>query len=69
MKLHQLLSVSLMLAASSAMAGTVYVTNEKDNTVSVIDTATGEVTSTINVGKRPRGIGLSPDQKNALCCC
>lgn len=38
-------------------AGTkVYVTNRNDNTVSVIDTATNAVTTTVNVGKRPDAI-------------
>lgn len=39
----------------------VYVTNAESNTVSVIDTITNEVTATINVGKEPRGIAVSPD--------
>lgn len=39
----------------------VYVTNAVSNTVSVIDTATDTVTNTINVGRNPRGIAISPD--------
>jgi PQQ-dependent catabolism-associated beta-propeller protein len=38
----------------------VYVTNERSGDVSVIDAATNEVAATIPVGKRPRGIRLSP---------
>ena len=38
-----------------------YVSNERSNSVTVIDTATDEVVDTIAVGARPRGIGLSPD--------
>jgi len=38
-----------------------YVSNEGDNTVSVIDTRTGEVEKTVSAGGRPRGMGLSPD--------
>src|SRR5829696_7382206 len=38
-----------------------YVTNERDGTITVIDTATDEVFSTIQVGARPRGVRLSPD--------
>ena len=40
-----------------------FVTNEKDNTVSVIDTETAKVIETINVGERPRGITLAKDGK------
>src|SRR6185295_4019504 len=41
----------------------VYVTNEGSNNVSVIDPTTNEVTATVNVGKRPRGVHGSPDGK------
>ena len=40
-----------------------YVTNERDGTLTVIDTATERVVSTIKVGARPRGIQLGPDRK------
>src|SRR5215831_9151601 len=45
-----------------------YVSNEKGNTISVIDTAKLEVVKTIKVGQRPRGIGLTKDQKYILVC-
>jgi PQQ-dependent catabolism-associated beta-propeller protein len=38
-----------------------YVSNEKDGTVSVIDTTTDKVISIITVGGRARGIRISPD--------
>ena len=38
-----------------------YVTNEKDNTLSVIDMTTFDVVETIEVGERPRGFILSAD--------
>src|ERR1051326_4086689 len=41
----------------------IYVTNEKSGDVSAIDGATHEVLATIPVGKRPRGIRVSPDSK------
>jgi len=39
----------------------VYVSNEDSNDISIVDSATDEVTGTIFVGKRPRGIRLAPD--------
>jgi YVTN family beta-propeller protein len=48
---------------SAAQAGRAYVSNEDEHTVTVIDTATNKVVSTIAVGKRPRGIQLSHDEK------
>ncbi|WP_225409619.1 beta-propeller fold lactonase family protein [Stigmatella hybrida] len=39
----------------------VYVSNEESNDISVIDPATDQVVATVFVGKRPRGIRLSPD--------
>jgi YVTN family beta-propeller protein len=41
----------------------IYVTNETSNNVSVIDPTTNEVVATVDVGKRPRGIHVSPDRK------
>ncbi|MHB8101362.1 MAG: PKD domain-containing protein [Methanosarcina sp.] len=38
-----------------------YITNEYENTVSVIDTATNTVTATIPVGSNPIGVAVSPD--------
>src|SRR5947209_13790821 len=38
-----------------------FVSNEKDGTVTVIDTATDTPVFSIQVGARPRGIGTSPD--------
>jgi YVTN family beta-propeller protein len=42
-------------------AGRLYVTNENSGDLSVIDTATRTVIATIPLGKRPRGIKVSPD--------
>jgi YVTN family beta-propeller protein len=39
----------------------VYVSNKYDNNVSVIDTATNTVTTTIPVGNEPLGIAVTPD--------
>src|SRR5687767_10534658 len=43
------------------VAGRLFVTNETGGDISVVDVATQRVTGTIPVGKRPRGIRLSPD--------
>src|SRR5258708_10954691 len=46
-----------------ARAFIAYVSNEKSNTVSVIDTEKWAVTKTIKVGQRPRGIEFTRDGK------
>src|SRR3954466_672106 len=55
-----------LLAGGNAGAFMAYVSNEKSNTVSVIDTARWEVVRTIKVGQRPRGIEFTRDQKYVL---
>ena len=62
------LSVALPLMATPAMAEEIWVTNEKDDTISVIDVATLEVTRTIPVGERPRGITFSKDFSRVYIC-
>ena len=63
LSVHGGCAADLWRLAVPASAYKVYVSNEKDNTVSVIDSATMEVVKTINVGQRPRGITMSPDGK------
>jgi YVTN family beta-propeller protein len=41
----------------------VYVTNERSNNITIIDSVTNEVVATVPTGKRPRGIHASPDGK------
>src|SRR6478609_2564526 len=53
----------LALAMAPAHAFIAYVSNEKSNTVSVIDTDSWTVTKTIKVGQRPRGIDFTRDGK------
>src|SRR5205807_3895467 len=55
-----------LLAVHQAGAFMAYVSNEKSNTVSVIDTNKWEVVRTIKVGQRPRGIAFTRDQKYVL---
>lgn len=49
-------------AESSGPAYRVYVTNERSGDLSVIDGRTYEVLATVPLGKRPRGIQVSPDR-------
>ena len=51
-----------------AAAYTAYITNEKGNSVSVIDTGTMAVTATWKVGRRPRGVTVSKDGKELFVC-
>ncbi len=48
--------------APPAPSYTVYVTNEYSGDLTVIAGATNEVVNTIPLGKRPRGIKVSPDR-------
>ena len=40
----------------------IFVTNEKGASISVINSQTNKLETTIDVGQQPRGIGLSPDR-------
>src|SRR5215831_2413388 len=53
--------VSCSLASAQTLTQNAYITNVLDNTVSVIDTKTDEVTTTIPVGVTPVGAAVSPD--------
>ena len=61
-------SFGLACLSNSAAAYTVYISNEKGNSITVIDSATLEVQTTIQVGQRPRGIVLTKDGKHLLIC-
>jgi YVTN family beta-propeller protein len=52
-------------AAAGGCAGTAYVTNALDGTVSVISTATGAVSPPITVGNMPNQVAITPDGKRA----
>ncbi|MBF6621929.1 MAG: beta-propeller fold lactonase family protein, partial [Pseudomonas stutzeri] len=62
------ISCALACASASALAATAYVSNEKDNTLSVIDLNTLETVETLEVGMRPRGLTLSHDNKLLYIC-
>src|SRR5437667_9827148 len=64
---NRLLGVGIfVLIGGQASAFTAYVSNEKSNTISVIDTDKFTVVKTIKVGQRPRGIELTKDEKFIL---
>ncbi len=66
--LHAVMGAAALGLAATAEAHMLYVSNEKDNTVSIIDTETEEVVNTIEVGERPRGITFSKDYKFLYIC-
>ncbi|MDR5892292.1 PQQ-dependent catabolism-associated beta-propeller protein [Halomonas mongoliensis] len=51
----------LLALPLAAQAERIFVSNEKDNTISVIDGASLEVVETIPVGRRPRSMAFSSD--------
>src|SRR5450755_4971997 len=66
LRLCTILAVSLFglaLSAGSASSFLAYVSNEKGNSISVIDTDKMETVATIKTGQRPRGIEVSRDGK------
>ena len=58
----------LLAFATPTWSSEIWVSNEKSNTVSVIDVETLEVTRTLNVGERPRGIIFSQDYSRLYVC-
>jgi PQQ-dependent catabolism-associated beta-propeller protein len=67
MKFTPLLA-ALLLSATPALSDEIWVTNEKDDTISVIDIETMEVTRTLNTGERPRGITFAKDYSVVYIC-
>ena len=59
----------LILAAGPAFAVQIFVSNEKDNTVTVLDGETLKIVKTIPTARRPRGIIASPDHKEIYVAC
>jgi PQQ-dependent catabolism-associated beta-propeller protein len=58
----------LLLGAAPAQAFRIFVSNEKDNTVTVLDGATLAIKATVPVGARPRGMVLSKDGRSLYIC-
>jgi len=61
-----ILVAAAALSAPAAAQSTLYVSNEGDATVGVVDLATGRMRTAIPVGGRPRGIQLSRDGTQVL---
>lgn len=71
MKMHYASALGLtmlLFAALPARAYMAFVSNEKDNTVSVVDLSTTSVVKTIQTGQRPRGMALTGDGARLLVC-
>ena len=54
-------AIILILVSIAGAAPFAYITNMDSNNVSVIDTATNNVTATVDVGISPYGVAVSPD--------
>jgi PQQ-dependent catabolism-associated beta-propeller protein len=54
--------LGLMSCTTKPTGPLAYVTNERDGTITVIDTGTDRVYSTIKIGGRLRGIRINPDK-------
>lgn len=59
---------SVLIMTPVAYAELAYVSNEKDNTLSVIDLNTLSVINTIDIGQRPRGITFNHDFSSLYIC-
>ena len=66
MQLLILVAAGLLCALDPALAETVYITNEQDNAVSVIDGGTLELVDNVLVGTRPRVAQVSGGQQADL---
>ena len=60
-----ILSIFLATCGAYPSGELIFVTNERDGTISVIDGSTDKVIDTITTGGRPRGIRISSDGKRA----
>lgn len=57
-----------LAVACPVRADTLFVTNEKSNTISVVDGGKLQVIATIKVGRRPRGITFNQDMTRIFVC-
>ena len=54
--------------ASPANAYLAYISNEKGNSITIIDTETLQAIKTVKVGRRPRGVELTKDGSELFIC-
>jgi len=66
--LFALAASAFVLAAPVSAGPTAWVSNERDNTVTVVDLGAMEVIETIEVGQRPRGLVFSRDFTRLYIC-
>lgn len=66
--MKSLFSLIALVVASPLLADEIWVSNEMDDTISVIDVSTLEVVRTIETGERPRGITFSQDYAVVYVC-
>ena len=67
-RLDASICLAIVILTGPVWANKVFVSNEKGNSVTVIDSETWQVTDEFPAGNRPRGIGLSPDGKVLYVC-
>jgi len=60
-----LITLYFFSLSSTVLASTLLITNEKSNSVSVVDTNTDQVVKTIMVGKTPHAVGITSDRRFA----
>jgi len=63
-----LIALCFSVFSKVSHANKAFITNEKDNTVSVLDVKKMKVIDTVKVGQRPRGIIISNDGRLVLIC-
>ena len=63
-----LFALATLLAATPAHAYLAYVSNEKGNSITIIDTETLQAIKTVKVGRRPRGVELTKDGSELFIC-
>ncbi|MDH3660423.1 MAG: beta-propeller fold lactonase family protein, partial [Alphaproteobacteria bacterium] len=69
--MHRCLPLALALfalAGVTAEARTIFVSNEKGNSISIVDGDSLELVKEVPVGQRPRGIELGKDGKHLYIC-
>ncbi|MFK7751818.1 MAG: PQQ-dependent catabolism-associated beta-propeller protein [Sedimentitalea sp.] len=68
MKRALLTAAMALLIASPTLAGTAFISNERGNTITVVNTDTWQVETEFFAGNRPRGITVSADKTKIYVC-